>query len=65
MGILKEEEWGLTDYYPLNATFKWDSNTNTVTVDVPTDHKYGQGSTAETIFINSLNNNIASNSKCK
>ncbi|MEH7111750.1 hypothetical protein V7124_05125 [Neobacillus niacini] len=63
MGLLKEEEWGLTDYYPLNATFTWDSNTNTVTVDVPIDHKYGQGSTAETIFITSLNNNIASNSQ--
>ncbi|MEH7255809.1 hypothetical protein V7111_27250 [Neobacillus niacini] len=63
MGLLKEEEWGFNDYYPLNATFKWDSNTNTVTVDVPSNHKYGQGSTAETIFISSLNNNIASNSK--
>ena len=63
MGLLKEEEWGLTDYYPLNATFKWDSINNTVTVDVPKDHKYGQGSAAETNFINSLKNNIVSNSK--
>lgn len=63
MGLLKEEEWGLTDYYPLNATFKWDSINNTVTVDVPKDHKYGQGSAAETNFISSLKNNIVSNSQ--
>ena len=51
MGILREEEWGLRDYYPLNATFKADSINNSVTVDVPKNHKYGQGSAAETNFI--------------
>ncbi|MEH7176721.1 hypothetical protein [Neobacillus vireti] len=63
MGQLEEEKWGLTDYYPLNASFTWDPSTNSVTVDVPQDHKYGQGSAAEKNFLSSLNNNIASNSQ--
>jgi hypothetical protein len=62
MELLKEEEWGLTDYYPINATLELDNN-NTVIVDVPSDHKYGQGSATETIFIDSLKYNIATNSQ--
>lgn len=50
MGLLKEEEWGLTDYYPLNATFELDELNNTVIVDVPSDHKYGDGSAGEMTF---------------
>lgn len=63
MGLLKEEEWGLSDYYPLNATLTLDNTNNTVIVDVPNDHKYGEGSTSETNFINLLKKNIASNSQ--
>jgi hypothetical protein len=63
MGNLKEEEWGLSDYYPLNAKFTLDSNNNTITVDVPKEHPYGQGSAAETIFVNTLKKTIASNSQ--
>ncbi|MEH7012882.1 hypothetical protein V7087_19070 [Neobacillus niacini] len=63
MGLLKEEEWGLTDYYPLNATFKLDNTNNTVIVDVPSDHKFGEGSSTETNFIKLLSKNIASNSQ--
>jgi hypothetical protein len=63
MGLLKEEEWGLSDYYPLNATFALDNTNNSVIVDVPSDHKYGEGSTSETNFINMLKKNIASNSQ--
>jgi hypothetical protein len=63
MELLKEEEWGLTDYYPLNAKFELDNKTNTVIVDVPVDHQYGEGSTSETGFINLLEKNIASNSQ--
>jgi hypothetical protein len=62
MELLNEEEWGLTDYYPINAKFELDNN-NTVIVDVPNDHKYGQGSASETMFIDSLKKNIATNSQ--
>ncbi|WHX99137.1 hypothetical protein [Neobacillus sp. DY30] len=63
MALLKEEEWGLSDYYPLNATFTLDNSKNTVIVDVPNDHNYGEGSTSETNFINLLKKNFASNSQ--
>lgn len=62
MELLKEEEWGLTDYYPVNAKFELDDTKNTVIVDLPKNHQYGQGSTAEFNFINTLKMNIASNS---
>jgi hypothetical protein len=62
MGNLKEEEWGLSDYYPLNATIEFASNENSVVVDVPSDHKYGEGSTSETNFVNVLTKDIFSNS---
>jgi hypothetical protein len=65
MEFLKEEEWGLSDYYPLNATFKLDNTNNTVIVDVPNNHNFGQGSASETNFINLLKKNIASNSQIK
>jgi hypothetical protein len=63
MGLLKEEEWGLTDYYPLNATFELDEINNTVIVDVPSDHKYGDGSAGEMTFLDILQKTIASNSQ--
>ncbi|MDF2788394.1 MAG: hypothetical protein K0S80_1492 [Neobacillus sp.] len=62
MELLNEEEWGLSDYYPVNAKFELDDTKNTVIVDVPKNHPYGQGSTAEINFITTLKNNIASNS---
>lgn len=62
MELLNEEEWGLTDYYPVNAKFELDDSKNTVIVDLPKNHQYGQGSTAEVNFINTLKMNIASNS---
>lgn len=62
MEQLKEEEWGLTDYYPLNATISYESADNSIVVDVPANHPYGQGSTNETNFINILKSNFSSNS---
>lgn len=62
MEKLKEEEWGLSEYYPLNATIELNPKDNSVMVDVPADHKYGQGSTSETNFINILTRDISSNS---
>ncbi|WP_223591606.1 negative regulator of sigma-X activity [Neobacillus bataviensis] len=65
MASLKEEEWGLSDFYPLNATLELDKNNNSVIVDVPSNHLYGQGSTNETSFINVLQKDIASNSNLR
>jgi hypothetical protein len=65
MGALTEGNWGLMDYYPLNATIDLTADGNSVTVDVPSDHLYGQGSNSETIFINVLKNVISSNSDIK
>jgi hypothetical protein len=62
MGQLTEEEWGLTDYYPLNATISYESGNNIIAVDVPANHNYGQGSTNETNFINVLISDFSSNS---
>ncbi|MBT2656437.1 negative regulator of sigma-X activity [Bacillus sp. ISL-18] len=65
MANLQEEEWGLADFYPLNATMKLEKDGNTVIVDVPADHQYGQGSTTETNFISVVQKDISTNSNCK
>jgi hypothetical protein len=65
MGKLKEEEWGLTNYYPLNVTMKLDKDNQTILVNVPKNHHYGQGSTNEVNFKNVITNDIASNSSSK
>jgi hypothetical protein len=64
MSSLKEEEWGLSDYYPMNATFKLDQD-NSIVVDVPTNHPYGQGSANETNFINIVKKDVAADSHIK
>jgi hypothetical protein len=65
MAKLNEEEWGLTDYYPLNVTMSLNSDNSTLQVEVPANHQYGQGSTNETNFINVINKDISSNSDIK
>ncbi|MDQ1145214.1 hypothetical protein QE429_002041 [Bacillus sp. SORGH_AS 510] len=65
MANLNEEEWGLTDYYPLNITMSLNSDNSTLQVDLPANHQYGQGSTNETSFINVINKDISSNSDIK
>jgi hypothetical protein len=65
MANLKEEEWGLTDFYPLNVTMSVNSDNTTIQVDVPLNHQYGQGSTNETSFMNVINKDISSNSDIK
>ncbi|MFP5113442.1 hypothetical protein ACSU64_13785 [Bacillaceae bacterium C204] len=62
---LKEQEWGLSEFYPLNATLKLDKKNKVVLVDLPANHQYGQGSATETNFINVLQKDISSNSNLK
>jgi cytoskeletal protein RodZ len=55
---LTEVQWGLSDYYPLNATLSM-VNEQTMNVDVPAEHVNGNGSTNETLFINTLNETMS------
>jgi hypothetical protein len=50
MPKLTEENWGLAEYFPLDANLSYDATSETVTIDVPTNHQYGVGSAAETMF---------------
>ncbi|WP_462412072.1 hypothetical protein [Neobacillus sp. Marseille-QA0830] len=62
---LKESQWGLTDYYPLNASVNLDQQNNQVLVDVPYGHQYGQGSANENDFMEILKKDVSSNSAIK
>lgn len=50
---LTEVQWGLSDFYPLNANLKM-IDEETLNVDVPDGHLYGMGSANETSFITIL-----------
>lgn len=54
MQTLNEKEWGLKDYFPLNAEFMFDEESKVLTVDFPVDHPYGDGSASETVFNEAL-----------
>jgi hypothetical protein len=54
---LTETQWGLTDYYPLNATLSM-VDEQTMNVNVPEDHLYGNGSASETSFISIMEETI-------
>jgi hypothetical protein len=58
MHRLTEEEWGLMDYYPLNADLSYDRASQTVNIDVPAGHSYGFGSAAETWFMRVLGESL-------
>lgn len=58
MGKLQEKEWGLSDFYPLNAEIIYGDTDNIVKVVLPEDHKYGMGSAAEQVFTSSLIQNF-------
>jgi hypothetical protein len=58
---LKEKEWGLSDYYPLDAHIKMNKQENSLVVDVPENHPYGQGSTNEINFVNAIQKNVSTN----
>lgn len=64
MKNLNEKEWGLSDYYPINATLKLDDSDNSVILDVPANHPYDQGSANE-MFIEIMLRNISANDHIK
>lgn len=65
MAQLNENEWGLDDFYPINADFNFNEKSGTVDVNVPADHEYGKGSSNELMFINIIKKDISSNSNVK
>jgi len=65
MKILKEEDLGLSDFYPINAKIQLDNKDNSVIVDVPANHSYGQGSTNEISFLNVMKKDVFTNSKIR
>lgn len=60
MPLLTEEHWGLSDNYPLDANFNYDTEHNTLNVDMFTDHGYSYG-TPNIQFINSVLSTIWTN----
>jgi hypothetical protein len=50
---LTEDQWGLSEYYPLNATLS-KVDDQTLNVDVPEGHSYGEGSASESTFVGIL-----------
>ncbi|MDE3839444.1 negative regulator of sigma-X activity [Bacillus methanolicus] len=63
MADLKEEEWGLSEYYPLHADLAYDSLKKVLNIDVPRDHQYGFGSANEIMFKSSLLGSFADGDK--
>ncbi|AZU63189.1 hypothetical protein [Neobacillus mesonae] len=64
MSQLKEDAWGLSEYYPINGEFKYDEQKQILEVNVSEDHQYGQGASNEQ-FLDIIKKDIASNSNVK
>lgn len=60
MAKLTEEEWGLTDFYPIDAALTYDKVTKTLNMDVKEDHPYRQGSVSNTMLLEAMAQNLAS-----
>ncbi|KAB2338361.1 hypothetical protein F7731_02000 [Cytobacillus depressus] len=58
MARLTEEEWGLTDYFPLDANLTFDEKSRILSLDVPADHSYSLSSTTETLLQQVLNHTM-------
>lgn len=54
MASMDEEEWGLDDYYPLEADLAVDEASGSLNVDVAADHPYQFGSGSQVIFENAI-----------
>ncbi|MBT2642099.1 hypothetical protein J7I80_07675 [Bacillus sp. ISL-41] len=59
MPMLKEEEWGLTEYYPMDASWSYDEAKKALTMDVKQTHPYQYGSAANVIFVDSMTQNFS------
>lgn len=59
MPKLKEEEWGLSEFYPVDATFKYNETSKTLNMDVKADHPYKDGSTSSTLLLDAMSQNLS------
>lgn len=59
MPKLKEEEWGLSEFYPVDATFKYNETSKTLNMDVKADHPYKDGSTSNTLLLDAMSRNLS------
>ena len=59
MPKLMEKEWGLSEYYPMDATWSYDEAKKTLTMDVKPNNPYSQGATSNVIFVDSMTQNFS------
>ncbi|WP_079509599.1 hypothetical protein [Mesobacillus jeotgali] len=59
MPKLMEDDWGLAEYYPMDASWSYDQSTKTLTLDVKQDHPYRNGSAPNIIFVDSMTKNFS------
>lgn len=59
MSKLKEEEWGLQDYYPIDAKFAYDEAAMALKVDFSEEGAYKDGAVANTMFLEAMEQNLA------
>ncbi|MGG5253754.1 hypothetical protein ACQYAD_09685 [Neobacillus sp. SM06] len=65
MQRLREQEWGLREYYPIHANLKQDKQSSSVLINVPAASPYKLESDAETGFVHAMIRNVDSNSNMK
>lgn len=58
MSRLAENEWGLSDYYPLEAHLNYDQENRVLTVDVPADNPFSKSSSTERMLNFVLSNTM-------
>jgi hypothetical protein len=59
MAKLEEDEWGLTDFYPINAKWAYNEASKTLNMDVEEDHQYSDGSVLNTMLLEAMAQNLA------
>lgn len=59
MPKLKEEEWGLSEFYPVDATFEYDETSQTLNMDVMADHPYKDGSVTNLMLLDAMSQNLS------
>jgi len=59
MPKLKEEEWGLSEFYPVDATFNYNETSKTLNMDVKADHPYKNGSVSSTLLLDAMSQNLS------
>jgi hypothetical protein len=59
MPKLKEEAWGLSEFYPIDAAWQYDEATKTLNMDVKEEHPYKYGSVSNTMLLEAMSQNLS------